>query len=163
MADRYCRNCGHKLRPEDRFCTGCGRAIRETAHVPTPEANVPVPPPSPPPQAPGPTQQERQPDGVRDATRGPTWGMLVVFLILGTVKTAQGMPPASSGEDFAYRLGMGMAVPLVLLFFLAALLLLIGGVYYVTARKDGVTFGEAVFNWPLVILAGVVALLSLPS
>jgi hypothetical protein len=29
------------------------------------------------------------------------------------------------------------------------------------ARKVGVTFREAIFNWPLVILAGIVAFLSL--
>ncbi len=45
MADRYCRNCGHELGSEDRFCSNCGRAASETAHVPTPEADVPVPPP----------------------------------------------------------------------------------------------------------------------
>ncbi len=46
--DRYCRNCGHELSPEDRFCPNCGRPAHETAHVPTPEADVSVPPPSPP-------------------------------------------------------------------------------------------------------------------
>jgi len=44
---------------------------------------------------------------------------------------------------------------------LAVLILLLGGVYYVTARKEGVTFREAVFNWPLVILAGGVVFLLL--
>jgi hypothetical protein len=38
-ADRYCRNCGHELRPEDRFCPNCGQPTHETAHVPTPEAD----------------------------------------------------------------------------------------------------------------------------
>ena len=45
MADRDCRNCGHELGSEDRFCSNCGRAASETAHMPTPEAHVPVPPP----------------------------------------------------------------------------------------------------------------------
>jgi hypothetical protein len=45
MPDRYCRNCGHELRGDDRFCPNCGRSIHETARVPTPEADVPVPPP----------------------------------------------------------------------------------------------------------------------
>ena len=44
MADRYCGNCGHELRQDDRFCPNCGRPVHETAHVPTPEADVPVPP-----------------------------------------------------------------------------------------------------------------------
>jgi hypothetical protein len=45
MADRYCRNCGHELQDDDRFCPSCGRPAHETAHVPTPEADVPVPSP----------------------------------------------------------------------------------------------------------------------
>ena len=45
MASRYCSNCGHELNEESRFCPNCGRPAHETAHVPTPEADVPVPPP----------------------------------------------------------------------------------------------------------------------
>ena len=45
MADRYCRNCGQELAGGDRFCPSCGAPIQEAAHVPTPEADVPVPPP----------------------------------------------------------------------------------------------------------------------
>lgn len=44
MADRYCGNCGHELRQDDHFCPNCGRPVHETAHVPTPEADVSVPP-----------------------------------------------------------------------------------------------------------------------
>src|SRR5918995_4139013 len=43
--DRFCRNCGDELSPEDQFCPNCGRPVHETATVPTPEADVPVPPP----------------------------------------------------------------------------------------------------------------------
>ena len=57
MAERYCRNCGQELRSQDRFCPNCGRAASETAHVPTPEADVPVPPP-PVDQQPGAAAQE---------------------------------------------------------------------------------------------------------
>jgi hypothetical protein len=42
---RYCSNCGHELRPEDQFCSNCGTPVHQAAHVPTPEADVPVPPP----------------------------------------------------------------------------------------------------------------------
>jgi hypothetical protein len=42
---RYCGNCGNELDPEDRFCQVCGRPVHQTAQVPTPEADVPVPPP----------------------------------------------------------------------------------------------------------------------
>jgi hypothetical protein len=41
---RYCSNCGHELADDDRFCANCGNPVRETAHVPTPEADRPVPP-----------------------------------------------------------------------------------------------------------------------
>lgn len=42
---RYCRNCGHELSPEDQFCPKCGAALHQAATVPTPEADVPVPRP----------------------------------------------------------------------------------------------------------------------
>jgi hypothetical protein len=39
--------------------------------------------------------------------------------------------------------------------------LLLGGVYYAIARKNGVTFREAVFNWPMVSTAGGIAVVFL--
>jgi hypothetical protein len=45
---RYCSNCEHELSPVDRFCPNCGRAVHQTASVPTPAADVPVPPPQQP-------------------------------------------------------------------------------------------------------------------
>jgi hypothetical protein len=42
---RYCGNCGHELGPEDQFCQNCGTPVHQAATVPTPEADVPVPPP----------------------------------------------------------------------------------------------------------------------
>ncbi len=43
---RYCSNCGQELGDEAvQFCPNCGRPTHATAHVPTPEADVPVPPP----------------------------------------------------------------------------------------------------------------------
>jgi hypothetical protein len=41
---RHCGNCGHELSEDARFCPECGQPVHETAHVPTPEADVPVPP-----------------------------------------------------------------------------------------------------------------------
>jgi hypothetical protein len=43
--DRYCGNCGRKLSTDVRFCPNCGRPVHETATVPTPEADVSLPPP----------------------------------------------------------------------------------------------------------------------
>lgn len=45
MANRYCGNCGQELPEDVRFCPNCGRPVHETAQVPTPEADVDVPPP----------------------------------------------------------------------------------------------------------------------
>jgi len=43
VADRYCRNCSQELPEDSRFCPNCGTPIHEAAHVPTPEADRPVP------------------------------------------------------------------------------------------------------------------------
>jgi hypothetical protein len=65
-SERYCSNCGQELRPEDRYCSNCGKPV----HVPTPEADVPVPPPQqakrtaplPHPAGASSTRGDRQPD-----------------------------------------------------------------------------------------------------
>jgi len=88
------------------------------------------------------------------------WGMLAVFLVLGIGETIQGMPVAS-GKSIPYQLGFGMGAAIQTTLGGALLILFLGGVYYVTARKEGVTFRGAIFNWPLVIVAGIVAFLSL--
>lgn len=157
LADRFCSNCGEQLKPQDRSCAGCGRPVHETARVTTPRANGRVPPA----QAPDRPRRERRHGGARDATRGPMWGMLAAFLVLVTGETAQQMPPAASGENLASRLGVGVALPLVLALLLVALTLLLGGVYYATARRGGVTFREAVFNWPMVSTAWGIAVVFL--
>jgi hypothetical protein len=81
LADRYCRNCGRELSGDDRFCPNCGAPVHQAAHVPTPEADVPVPPPpqqdwdttSPPPQ------QAQAPSQGRSAIAGRLFvGCLVV-------------------------------------------------------------------------------------
>ena len=158
--DRYCRNCGQGLQPEDRFCGNCGRPVHDTAHVPTPEADVPVPPPIPPAQASDPQPQEQPPGEERDATWWAMQLMVVVFLVLGIGETVQGMP-ATSSKSVGFQVGVGMAPAIVAVLVVAALILLLGGVYYATGRKQGVTFREAVFNWPLVIVAAIVTFLFL--
>jgi hypothetical protein len=87
-------------------------------------------------------------------------GMVVVFLVLGVVETVQEMAPATSGESLGFRVGFGIVPAVGDMFGLAGLILMVGGVYYVTARKNGVTFREAIFNWPLVALAGIATFLN---
>src|ERR671910_783101 len=82
---RYCSNCGHELGPEDQFCQNCGAPVHQAATVPTPEANVPVPPP---PQQPGgyaaPQQQAEgtQGSGSRRFLLIGCLGLLGVLLLL---------------------------------------------------------------------------------
>jgi hypothetical protein len=163
--DRYRRSCGQELQPEDRFCASCGKPVHATATVPTPEADVPIPPPpqqaqdsSVPSQAPQTQSSEEQ---VRSATRGPMWGMLAVSLVMGIGVPVRQIPAWAASMDIGSLISTGLVLGTVSLFIPATLILLFGGVYYVMARKDGVTFSEAIFNWPLVIVASIVAFVSL--
>jgi hypothetical protein len=82
---RYCGNCGNELDPEDRFCQNCGRPVHQTAQVPTPEADVPVPPP---PQQEAGTQPLEQADAQpREpwTTRQYALGCLGVFFVVFVV------------------------------------------------------------------------------
>jgi hypothetical protein len=97
------------------------------------------------------------------------WAMFVVLVVVAVVhavkEIVKEMPAALAGEDLDYQIGRiigsGTVSAIVYMIVLAAILLVVGGVYYVTARKQEVTFREAVFNWPLVILAGLFAFSSL--
>jgi hypothetical protein len=42
---RYCSNCVQQLDPDAQFCPSCGERVHQTARIPTPEGEVPVPPP----------------------------------------------------------------------------------------------------------------------
>jgi hypothetical protein len=82
---RYCGNCGNELDPEDRFCQNCRRPVHQTAQVPTPEADVPVPPP---PQQEAATQpleqaeaQPREPWTTRQLALGCLGVFFVVFVV----------------------------------------------------------------------------------
>jgi hypothetical protein len=163
--DRYCRSCGQELRAEDQFCANCGRPVHATAHLPTPEADVPIPPP--PQQAEDRPVPSRAPQAqsseelVRSTNRGPMWGMLAVFLVMGIGAPVRAIPTWAASMDIGSLISTGLVLGIVSPVIPATFVLLFGGLYYLTARKDGVTFREAIFNWPLVILAGIVAFLSL--
>jgi len=83
--------------------------------------------------------------------------MLAVFLVQWVVVTVQERPAAPAGKDLGYQIGAGAGSALGATLATAVIILGLGGVYYATGRKRGVTSREAVFNWPLVILAGIIA------
>jgi zinc-ribbon domain len=101
---RYCSNCGHELSPEDQFCSNCGQPVHRAAHVPTPDADVPVPPP---PQAGGagaaaPEQQPTQQAGW--GRRHPILtgclgviGLFVLVIILAAALSGGGDETAGGG------------------------------------------------------------------
>ncbi len=93
MADRYCGNCGQELSSDHRFCPGCGRPVHETAIVPTPEADVPVPPP--------PDQREPNSDAAATTkTRGKLSGRgwaLIVLPVLWVVSAVAEAPEGLTG------------------------------------------------------------------
>src|SRR5215217_996935 len=98
---------------------------------------------------------------VRSTPRGPTWGMLAMFVVLGIGEAVRVMSAAPTGKDIVYQIVSGMTSAVLVTLAVAALILLPGGIYYVSARTEGATFRESIFNWPLVTLAGIIALLSL--
>jgi hypothetical protein len=149
VADRYCTNCGNELREGFRYCGSCGSPVHATARVPAPEADVPIPPPP-----------QQQPEvEARSETRGPMLVLVGVFLVLGIAKTAMGMASAGPGS-MAYRLGVGVGGAIINMLVVAAVWLVVGGIVYLSfLRSGGVTFGQAIFNWPVVLIAAFVALL----
>jgi hypothetical protein len=89
------------------------------------------------------------------------WAMFVVFLTVGIGQAVKEMPAVPAGKGLGYQIGAGIGSAIVGVTIAAAVLLVLGGVYYVAARKGGVTFREAIFNRPLVIVTGIGAFLSL--
>ena len=98
---------------------------------------------------------------VRSTPGGPMWAMLAVFVVLGIGKTVQLMSAVPPGKDVVYQSVYGMTSSILILLAVAVLILLLGGIYYIGARTEGATLRGSIFNWPLVTLAGIVALLSL--
>ena len=86
--------------------------------------------------------------------------MLAVFLVLWVGVTIQEGPPAPAGKDLGfqigYQIGAGIGPAFGSATAVGAIVVALGGVYHLTARKQGVTFGEGIFNWPMVILAAII-------
>jgi hypothetical protein len=91
--------------------------------------------------------------------------MVVVFLVLWVGVTIQEREPDPPGKDLGYQIGYQIVAGGVHAFQtttrVGAIIVALGGVYHLTNRKRGVTFREAVFNWPLVIVAAIITFVSL--
>jgi len=87
--------------------------------------------------------------------------MVAVLLVEWVGVTVQEIPAAPAGKNLGdqigYQIGTGLGIALNAVIATAVIILVVGAIYYVIARKRGVTFRGAVFNWPMVILAGLAA------
>ena len=162
--DRYCRSCGQELRAEDQFCANCGRPVHATAHVPTPEADAPVPPPQ---QSVTTAQPSRATD---QQVRSRRWGQAKwkIFFFLGSVivssllvavaepSTAGGSPELTVVYVISYAIGTSLNFLLTFI----PIWLVLGGLVYLVARllSKNLTFFRAVFDW-WVTLAVVIPIL----
>ena len=96
---RYCSKCGQELGDAGQFCPNCGSPIHRTAHMPTPEADVPVPPL---PQA-GNTDAATpgQPTQSSAARRHPILtgclGIIVIFILIGILSSLGGGGDETAG------------------------------------------------------------------
>jgi len=114
-------------------------------------------------------QQLREAEARREVlskTRGPKRALVGVFLALPVLGTVRGLGGGIPNEDITYILQyvLGMLVGLIIgdLLTLVVIMLVVSGVvYFFFMRRQGKTFREAIFNWPMVGVAGVVALLLL--
>ena len=174
MADRFCRNCGRELRPEDRFCTGCGRPVHATAHVPTPEADVPV---ASPPHPTGGSQEpprsvERseapqdappspaQPHYQRPLERSPQFRKPILWF-LGSLVVA-GLWVAYMDAAPGAFVGLALVHMFRRIVVFGPLWLFLGGVFYLFARLRGEkpAFLRVIFNRWLTIFIVILVILS---
>jgi hypothetical protein len=100
---RYCTNCGHELREEDRFCRSCGRPVHQVARLPTPDADVPVPPPTQLRGAGAPPGLSLQERDRTDRRRLLLLGSLAIIGLLIVVGIASAITGGGSGGDVAEK------------------------------------------------------------
>jgi hypothetical protein len=87
-----------------------------------------------------------------------------VFLALAVLDTTWGLWGINPTKGFQYRLGYGIGLAIRDLLRLALIVLVVSWVGHLfLMRRQGVTFREAIFNWPMVAVAGVVVLLLLAT
>jgi hypothetical protein len=169
VADRYYRNCGQELSPDDRFCPSCGGPLHQTVHVPTPEADVRVPQPPPASWSPQPPLQAQQHPGVWNHYKRPILCFAGSLLAAGVLEAAT--KPASYWEweesaaaNAGFVMGTVLAAVIIRLITFALLLLVLGAGFYLFGRLRGtkVTFLQAIFDWRLLVVMVVLILLSGP-
>jgi hypothetical protein len=153
MADRYCTNCGHELAPEDRFCMICGRPVHATAQVSEQGVNFPTSSPH--------LQQSREAPSSR-GIMAPLLVLVGVFFVMGFGELLQGMLNAPR-QDVGFVLGHGLGQSIGSVLDLVVFTLIAGGGVYLfyRFRRRGTTFVQALFSWPVVVIAACLALLSL--
>jgi zinc-ribbon domain len=159
--DRYCRSCGQELQPEDRFCAGCGRPVHATAQVPTPEADVPVPPPQQFMASAQPSLATEQ-EGRSQRRDQAKWK---IFFFLGCVCVSGLLlavaDPSTAGGRVALVIGYGIGASSKLLLYFIPIWLVLGGLVYVVARLLGkrLTYFRAVFDWWVTLVVVIPILL----
>ena len=82
--------------------------------------------------------------------------MALALMAVFVTAARGGMSAAEAGDTFAFAVGLGFGVGVIVLALPVTVMLLVAAVYWLTARREGVTFGEAVFNWPMAILTGAI-------
>jgi FtsH-binding integral membrane protein len=127
--------------------------VHQTAAVSTEEARVDVPPPptSPPPT---PTAQRRR------FSAGAAVLMAVAYLVVFLTAAVGGMTAALPSDTLAIKVGVGAVAGFAVSLLLVAIALFLAGLYWLAVRvsKDRATFAEALLNWPVAVLVGLVAL-----
>ena len=130
----------------------CGRPVNATAQMSEQATDVPTAAPY--------VQQPREAPPSR-GIRAPLLVLVGVFLVLGFGELLQGMVTAPKQEvGFVLGYGIGGAIGSVLVWVVFSFIA--GCVVYLfyRFRRRGTTFVQALFSWPVVVIAACVALLS---
>ena len=105
------------------------------------------------PTRPSPDRPARQGPGV---SLGALTVMALSLMAVFVTAARGGMSAAEPGDTFAFAVGLGFGAGVIVLALPVTVMLLVAAVYWLTARREGVTFGEVVFNWPMAILTGAI-------
>ena len=101
-------------------------------------------------------QGRRRPEG-----RVPMLVLAGALLLLIVAETAREMADTEPGQSGVFDLAFAVAEAIVDTYLVAGLALVMGGLVYLLAylRGSRITFPEVIFNWAVVVVAAVAALL----